>query len=104
MKNRLGWKKRTWLLLALCAIAVVSYVPVTRLITTARLITAEDSCSTCGVGAEIVARITERAMDYLEGIERVACPDTPAPFSPPLQKAYMPGRDLIVRAVKKILS
>jgi acetyl esterase/lipase len=35
----LGGKKQTWLLLALCAIAVVSYVPVTRLITAARLIT-----------------------------------------------------------------
>lgn len=39
MRNRLGGKKQTWLLLALCAIAVVSYVPVTRLITAARLIT-----------------------------------------------------------------
>lgn len=35
----MGGKKQTWLLLALCAIAVVSYVPVTRLITAARLIT-----------------------------------------------------------------
>jgi len=39
VRNRLGRKKRIWLLLALCAIAVVSYVPVTRLITTVRLIT-----------------------------------------------------------------
>jgi pyruvate/2-oxoglutarate/acetoin dehydrogenase E1 component len=44
---------------------------------TRRLVTAEDSCTTAGVGAEIVARITERAMDYLEGVERVACPDVP---------------------------
>jgi len=71
---------------------------------TSRLITAEDSCGTCGVGAEIVARVSERAMDYLEGIERVACPDVPAPFSPPLQKAYMPGRDTIAKAVKKMMS
>jgi len=71
---------------------------------TARLITAEDSCSTCGVGAEVVARVTERAMDYLEGVERIACPDIPAPFSPPLQKAYMPGKDTIVASVKKFMS
>ena len=70
---------------------------------TARLVTAEDSCVTCGVGAEILARVTEKAMDYLEGAERVACPDVPAPFSPPLQKAYMPGTDTIVRAVKRML-
>lgn len=70
---------------------------------TARLLTAEDSCVTCGVGAEIVARVTEKAMDYLENAERVACPDVPAPFSPPLQKAYMPGSDTIVRAVKRMM-
>jgi len=70
---------------------------------TGRLVTAEDSCRTCGVGAELVARVSERAMNYLEGIERVACPDTPAPFSPPLQKAYMPGRAAIVESVKSIL-
>lgn len=39
MKNRLGWKKRIWLLLALCTITVAAYVPVTRLVRTARLIT-----------------------------------------------------------------
>ena len=71
---------------------------------TARLVTAEDSCTTCGVGAEVVARIAERAMDYLEGIERVACPDIPAPFSPPLQKAYIPGREKIVEAVKRMVT
>jgi pyruvate dehydrogenase E1 component beta subunit len=70
---------------------------------TGRLITAEDSCRTAGVGAEIVAQITEIAMDYLEGVDRVACPDTPAPFSPPLQAAYMPGKESIIKSVKKIM-
>jgi pyruvate/2-oxoglutarate/acetoin dehydrogenase E1 component len=70
---------------------------------TARLITAEDSCVTCGVGAEIVARVTERAMDSLENVVRIACPDIPAPFSPPLQKAYMPGKEMIERAVREMV-
>jgi len=70
---------------------------------TGRLVTAEDGCITCGVGAEIVARVTERAMDYLENIVRIACPDIPAPFSPPLQKAYMPETDMIVRSIKSIV-
>jgi len=70
---------------------------------TGRLITAEDSCRTAGVGAEIVAQITERAMDYLEGVDRVACPDAPTPFSPPLQAALMPGKESIIRSVKKIV-
>lgn len=70
---------------------------------TGRLVTAEDSCRTSGVGAEIVARVMENAMDYLEGVERVATPDVPAPFSPPLQKAYLPGRAAIAEAVKRIV-
>jgi pyruvate/2-oxoglutarate/acetoin dehydrogenase E1 component len=69
---------------------------------TTRLVTAEDSCITCGVGAEIVARVTERAMDCLENVVRIACPDIPAPFSPPLQKSYMPARDKLVESIKNI--
>jgi pyruvate/2-oxoglutarate/acetoin dehydrogenase E1 component len=70
---------------------------------TARLVTAEDSCVTCGVGAEIVARVTERAMDCLENVVRIASPDIPAPFSPPLQKAYMPGKEKIAQAVRGVV-
>jgi pyruvate dehydrogenase E1 component beta subunit len=70
---------------------------------TARLVTAEDSIVTCGVGAEIVARVTERAMDCLESVVRIACPDIPAPFSPPLQKAYMPSKEKIAKAVRGIM-
>jgi len=70
---------------------------------TARLVTAEDSCITCGVGAEIVARVAERAMDYLENVVRIACPDIPAPFSPPLQEAYMPTRDKLVESIRNIV-
>jgi pyruvate dehydrogenase E1 component beta subunit len=70
---------------------------------TGRLVTAEDSCITCGVGAEIVARVTERAMDYLENVVRIACPDIPAPFSPPLQKAYMPDKDAIMKAIRNVV-
>jgi pyruvate dehydrogenase E1 component beta subunit len=70
---------------------------------TARLVTAEDSCITCGVGAEIVARITEGAMDCLENVARIACPDVPAPFSPPLQKTYMPATDRLAECVRNIM-
>lgn len=70
---------------------------------TGRLVTAEDCCRTSGVGAEVVAQIAERGMDYLEGVERVAFPDMPAPFSPPLQNAFMPSKESIIGAVKRIV-
>jgi pyruvate dehydrogenase E1 component beta subunit len=70
---------------------------------TGKLVTAEDGIKTSGVGAEIVARTMETAMGYIEDVQRVACPDVPAPFSPPLQDAYMPGSKTIVETVKKMM-
>jgi len=70
---------------------------------TGRLVTAEDGIKTSGVGAEIIARTMETAMGYVEDAQRVACPDIPAPFSPPLQDAYMPGKYTIIEAVKGMM-
>jgi pyruvate/2-oxoglutarate/acetoin dehydrogenase E1 component len=70
---------------------------------TGRLVTAEDCVKTAGVGAEIIGRTMETAMGHIEDVQRVACPDVPAPFSPPLQDAYMPGKNAIVEIVKKMM-
>lgn len=70
---------------------------------TGRLVTAEDGIRTSGVGAEIIARTMETAVGYIEDAQRVACPDVPAPFSPPLQDAYMPGKQMIVETVKRLM-
>jgi 2-oxoisovalerate dehydrogenase E1 component beta subunit len=46
---------------------------------------------TGGFGAEIVATIAEEAFEDLDGpVKRIAAPDAPVPFSPPLEKAYIP--------------
>ncbi|MEJ5347653.1 MAG: alpha-ketoacid dehydrogenase subunit beta [Desulfosoma sp.] len=56
-----------------------------------------------GFGAEIAAQVAELAFDYLDGpIVRVAAPFTPVPFSPPLEQAFLPKVDDIVKAVKTI--
>jgi 2-oxoisovalerate dehydrogenase E1 component beta subunit len=52
---------------------------------------------TGGVGGEIAARINEKAFDSLDGpVLRLAAPDTPVPFSPPLEEAFLPNRDKLV--------
>ena len=71
---------------------------------TGRLITVEDACKTSGVGAEIITRVMENAMGYIEDVQRIACPDIPAPFSPPLQDTYMPTKETIIAAAKKMMS
>ena len=62
----------------------------------------EDSYS-YGVGAELVATITEGAFDYLDGpIGRIAPPDTPIPYSPPLEDEYLPQVDEVAAAAREL--
>jgi pyruvate dehydrogenase E1 component beta subunit len=70
---------------------------------TGRLVVVSDDVKTGGVGAEISAAVTENAFDYLDApVARVACPETPIPFSPPLEEMYMPNADRIIQAVDQI--
>ena len=58
-----------------------------------------------GLGGEIAAQIQEEAFDYLDApIARVGAPFSPVPFSPALEKHYVPSADRIVEAVKKQLA
>ena len=70
---------------------------------TGRLVVVSEDCKTAGVTAEIAAVVAEEAIDYLDApIKRVAEPDTPIPFSPPLEKYVIPDEKTIIKAVKKI--
>ena len=71
---------------------------------TSRLIIASDDVKRGGIGAEISASVTETCFDYLDApVTRVACPDTPIPFSPQLEQQYMPNADRVTQAVKSVL-
>ncbi len=71
---------------------------------TNRLVIAEDSVKTCGVSAEISAKVAEEALDYLDApIIRVNSPPLPIPFSPPLEREYMVNADKIVKAVRMLV-
>src|SRR5260370_10098540 len=59
---------------------------------TSKVIVLHEATLTGGFGGEIAARITERAFEYLDGpVLRMAAPDTPVPFSPPLEEAFLPS-------------
>ncbi|MGE4556766.1 MAG: alpha-ketoacid dehydrogenase subunit beta [Desulfovibrionaceae bacterium] len=67
------------------------------------LVIAHEAVQYAGPGAEIAAMAAEEALDYLDApIKRVGAPFCPVPFSPPLEKAYIPDADDIVAAVKSI--
>lgn len=71
---------------------------------TGRLIVADTGWTSYGIGAEIIARVTERALDALAAPpRRVALPDCPAPTSSALTKCYYPRAAQIVDAAGAIL-
>ena len=71
---------------------------------TGRIVIVTEDCKTAGVSAEIAAIVAEEALDYLDApIKRVAEPDTPIPFSPPLERFVIPNEKTIIKAVKEIL-
>jgi len=71
---------------------------------TGRIVIVSEDCKTAGVSAEIAAIVAEEAIDYLDApIKRVAEPDTPIPFSPPLEQHVIPDEKAIIMAVKEVV-
>ena len=63
-----------------------------------------EDCKTGGVSAELMAVVIEEAFDYLDApVKRVTAPDTPIPFSPPLERFVIPDEERIIHAVKEIV-
>ncbi len=71
---------------------------------TGRLITVEESPRRGGIGAEIAATLAEEMIDSLVApVRRVAAPDTPAPFSPPMERYYVPDAERIAKAARELM-
>lgn len=70
---------------------------------TGRIVIAHEANLTGGFGGEIAAIVADEGFDLLNApIKRVAAPDTPVPFSPVLERAYLPGEVRIIKAVKEM--
>lgn len=70
---------------------------------TKRVVIAHEAVKTCGLGAEISARIAEEAIEYLDApILRFGAPFTPVPFAPTLEKVYRIYPHDIVKGIKEM--
>jgi 2-oxoisovalerate dehydrogenase E1 component beta subunit len=70
---------------------------------TSKALVLHEDTRTGGFGAEIVATIAEEAFEHLDGpVSRVTAPDTPVPFSPPLEKAFIPQVEDVVAGLKEL--
>jgi acetoin:2,6-dichlorophenolindophenol oxidoreductase subunit beta len=56
-----------------------------------------------GLGAEIAATIQEECFDYLDApVGRIGAPFAPVPFTPALEKLYVPNAEKIVAEVRRL--
>jgi len=68
---------------------------------TTRLLVVEEGPLTGGWAGEVMARVTEQALGSLDDAWRLATADTPIPYSPPLEDAFLPGSATIIQSVKE---
>jgi pyruvate dehydrogenase E1 component beta subunit len=72
---------------------------------TNRAVVVHEAVKFGGVGAEVTAQIQEAAFWHLDApIERVAAPFSPVPFSPTLEKLYLPDATKIAAGVRSALA
>jgi len=70
---------------------------------TNRLVTVEEGWGPMGVGAEVCAKVTELAFDYLDAPPaRVHQEDVPLPYAANLEALSLPSVDKIVKAAKAV--
>jgi len=70
---------------------------------TNKVILYHEAQRTGGIGAELAAIVSEECFEWLDGPPvRVAAPDTPVPYSPPLEAAFLPGPAALVSAARRL--
>jgi len=70
---------------------------------TNKAILLHEATRTGGIGAEIAAVLSERCFEYLDGpLVRVTAPDTPVPYSPPLEEAFLPNAEKLCKAARAL--
>jgi len=70
---------------------------------TNKVILLHEDTRTGGMAGEIAALICEHAFEDLDGpVLRVTAPDTPVPFSPPLEQAFLPGVANVVETARQL--
>ncbi len=67
---------------------------------TNRVAVVEEGPLTGGWAGEMLALIAEHGLGELDDAWRIATPDTPIPYSPPLEDAHLPGPERIAHEVR----
>jgi acetoin:2,6-dichlorophenolindophenol oxidoreductase subunit beta len=70
---------------------------------TNRIAVVEEGPLTGGWAGEVLASVTEQALGHLDDAWRIATPNTPIPYSPPLEDAFLPGPERIASEIRRRL-
>src|SRR5881227_2701799 len=71
---------------------------------TSKVVVVDEANQTCAAGAQVAALVAERGFEDLDGpVVRVATPDVPVAFSPPLEQAVLPSVDRVREACRELL-
>jgi pyruvate/2-oxoglutarate/acetoin dehydrogenase E1 component len=71
---------------------------------TSRVLVLDEANETCAAGAQVAALIADRGFEDLDApIRRVATPDVPIPFSPPLEQTVLPSVERVRLACRELL-
>jgi acetoin:2,6-dichlorophenolindophenol oxidoreductase subunit beta len=70
---------------------------------TNRLVVVEEGPLTGGWAGEVMAVVTEHALGHLDDAWRIATPNAPIPYSPPLEDAFLPGSERIADEIRRRL-
>ena len=70
---------------------------------TNRIVVVEEGPLTGGWAGEVLASVTEQALGHLDDAWRIATPNTPIPYSPPLEDAFLPGPERIADEIRRRL-
>ena len=72
---------------------------------TSKVVILDEANATCAAGAQVAALIAEHAFEDLDGpVRRLATPDVPIPFSPPLEDALLPNVARVKEACRELLA
>lgn len=71
---------------------------------TNRLVVLEEAWPFASVASEIAYKVQSEAFDYLDApVQRITTKDTPAPYSKKLLDLWLPNKNDVINAVKKVM-
>ena len=71
---------------------------------TRKIVIVDEDYPRCSVASDISALVAEEAFDYLDAPpRRVTAPHTSVPYSQPLEKAFLPSKEGVIKAALEVL-